>query len=172
MKDALLVPRSIPFFSHDRFASKVVFSNQLGINSPHPQHQVIEEERAGEIMRFYIFSILESFFPLQHSLTFFFLFFNFLAYCFSKLLRFVFPQRKKELAKMQVHCGRWHAYVKVHMFITCSFSITIWLIAFGEIKVFRQCEKCQLEMALLAKIKQSFSWEVRCSCDISANIYA
>lgn len=68
MKDALLVPRSIPFFSHDRFASKVVFSNQLGINSPHPQHQVIEEERAGEIMRFYIFSILESFFPLQHSL--------------------------------------------------------------------------------------------------------
>lgn len=94
---------------------------------------------------------------------FFFLFFNFLAYCFSKLLRFVFPQRKKELAKMQVHCGRWHAYVKVHMFITCSFSTTIWLIAFGEIKVFRQCEKCQLEMALLAKIKQSFSWEVKCS---------
>lgn len=35
MKDALLVPRSIPFFSHDRFASKVVFSNQLGINSSH-----------------------------------------------------------------------------------------------------------------------------------------
>jgi len=84
MKDALLVPRSIPFFSHDRFASKVVFSNQLGINSPHPQHQVIEEERAGEIMRFYIFSILESFFPLQHSLTFFF-------FCSSIFSLIVFP---------------------------------------------------------------------------------
>jgi len=101
MKDAWLVPRSFPFFSHDRFALKVVFSNQLNLtqinsDSTHPilstSHRRRTCRRNNEILHFLF---LESF-SLLCSLAFFFLF-NFLAYCFSSCSDLCFFDHQKNL---------------------------------------------------------------------------